>query len=182
VRAGLERLGHPLRSADLDAATARTLAAVAPHGLVFVPIDRSTLFALVGLGPEQGLDEDTVVVATMLARLTDSALANARAVEALRARCEELRRLSTHILERQDDDLGRTAYELHEGTCQRLAAANAQLEALGAILDGQRVALAPLRDARALVNQALGELRELAQRMRPSVLGSLGYLRRSAGT
>src|SRR5262249_58942825 len=105
-----------------------------------------------------------------------AALEHARTTTELRAACEELRALSAHVLVRRDDDLGRTADELHEGTCQRLAAANAQLEALAAMLEGQRAPLARLRDARALVNHALGELRELAQRMRPAVLSGLGHV------
>jgi len=83
---------------------------------------------------------------------------------------------SGQVLARRDEDLGRTARELHEGTCQRLAAVNAQLEALGFMLEGQRVPMARLRDARSLVNQVVGELRDLAQQLRPAVLANLGYV------
>ena len=171
VEARLEAVGHPVSVGDLDVATARTLAAVAPDGCVFVRIERRAVFVLI----DRALDDETLRLVTVLARLTAAALERARTTAGLHTACEELRALSVHVLVRQDDDLGRTADELHEGTCQRLAAANAQLEALAAMLEGQR-ALARLRDARALVNQALGELRELAQRMRPSVLASLGYV------
>jgi len=125
---------------------------------------------------DHAVDDEAVRLVTVLARLTAAALDHARTTAGLRAACDELRTLSAHVLVRQDDELGRTADELHEGTCQRLAAANAQLEALAAMLEGQRAPLARLRDARGLVNHALGELRELAQRMRPSVLASLGYV------
>jgi two-component system, NarL family, sensor histidine kinase UhpB len=115
-------------------------------------------------------------VVGVLARLTAAALARAETAATLRVSCAELRRLCADVLVRQDGELGRTARELHEGICQRLAAANVQLEALAALLEPQGAALARLRDARALVNQTLGELRELAQRLRPSVLENLGYV------
>jgi len=172
VEARLDAVGRPLGVGDLDVATARTLAAVAPDGCVFVRIEPRAVFVLI----DHALDDEAVHLVTVLARLTAAALSHARTTADLRAACEELRALSAHVLVRQDDDLGRTADELHEGTCQRLAAANAQLEALAAMLEGQRAPLARLRDARALVNHALGELRELAQRMRPSVLARLGYV------
>ena len=172
VEASLDAVGRPLGVRDLDVVTARTLAAVAPDGCVFVRIEPRTVFVLI----DHALDDEAVRLVTVLARLTAAALRNGRTTAGLRATCNELHELSAHVLVRQDDELGRTADELHEGTCQRLAAANAQLEALAAMLEGQRAPLARLRDARALVNQALGELRELAQRMRPSVLASLGYV------
>jgi len=174
VRTVTERLSalrQPLGPRDLDPATARVLGTVAPRGFVLVPVDTAAFLALIG-----SLDRDAVADVTVLARLTAPALAHARAVTALRESCEELRRLSTQVLVRQDEDLARMAHELHEGTCQRLAAANADLEAATVMLDGQRAPLAALRDARSLVNQTLGELRELAQRMRPSVLVNLGYV------
>jgi len=47
---------------------------------------------------------------------------------------------------------------------------------LRTLVDGKGAAPACLRDARALLNQTLRELRELAQRLRPSVLENLGYV------
>jgi signal transduction histidine kinase len=169
-------LGRPLVADDLDSVTARTLLAVAPHGLAIVPVDPDGVLMLTD-GPADGaLDEDAVGVVTLLARLAGAAVGRAREFGALEAACEELRRLSGQVLARRDEELGRTARELHEGICQRLAAVNAQLEALGSMVEGQRAPLARLRDARGLVNRALGELRELAQRLRPSVLENLGYV------
>jgi signal transduction histidine kinase len=176
LRGRLRALARPLVPADLDPATAETLLAVAPHGLAVVPVEPEGLLMLAGRSSDAQLDEDAVGLVMLLARLAAAALERVRELAALEAACDELRRLSGHVLARRDEELGRTARELHEGICQRLAAVNAQLEALGSVVEGQRAPLARLRDARALVNRALGELRELAQRLRPSVLENLGYV------
>ncbi len=166
----------PFDVSDLDPAIARTLEAVAPHGLMIVPVGRDAFLVLVESEVGPAIDADALGPVLVLARLAASAFERARAAATLRASCEELRHLCTNVLVRQDEQLGRTAREVHEGICQRLAAANAQLEALGALVDGRQDTRACLRDARALVNQTLGELRELAQRLRPSVLENLGYV------
>ena len=172
----LRALARPLSPEDLDPVTARMLLAVAPHGVVIVPVGAEGLLILADRTPEGEVDEDGLGVVTLLASLAGAALARGREVASFEAACDELRRLSGQVLARRDEELGRTARELHEGTCQRLAAVNAQLEALSFMLDGQRVPLVRLREARSLVNQTAGELRELAQRLRPSVLENLGYV------
>jgi len=172
----LPTLRRPLEIDDLDSRLAHTLRAVAPGGIVVLAIDETSFLALLEPTAEDSIAADAVAVASTLAGLAAATFERARAVASVIASCAELRRLCTDVLARQDDERGRTARELHEGICQRLAAANAQLEALAAVLDTQRGALARLRDARALLNQTLGELRELAQGLSPSVLENLGYL------
>ena len=175
----LDRLAaaeRPLAGDDIDGVLGRTLRAVAPHGIVLVPVDRLSLFVVVARAVESELDEDAVAVVTLLARLASAALERVRGAVALQTRCEELRRLCADSLVRHERDLARTARDLHEGVCQRLAAANAHLEAVAGAVRGQRDVLGALRDARALVNQTLGELRALAQQLRPSVLENLGYV------
>jgi signal transduction histidine kinase len=173
----MHALCRPLAADDLDDPLARTLRAVAPHGLVVVPIDAGALLVLVASTQGGGdLDADGIAVVTLLARIVAAALRRERGQVALEQSRAELRRVCADVLERHEQQLSRTAGELHEGICQRLAAANAQLEALGAAVQGQREPLARLRDARGLLNQTLGELRELAQQLRPSVLQNLGYV------
>jgi signal transduction histidine kinase len=174
--ARLRALDRPLSPDDLDPAIARMLHAVAPNGVVVVPVGADGLLILAARAPRGGLDGDALGLVKLVADLAGAALGRAREFAALEEACGELRRLSGQVLARRDEELGRTARELHEGICQRLAAVNAQLEALGSMVEGQRAPLARLRDARGLVNQAVGELRELAQRLRPSVLENLGYV------
>jgi signal transduction histidine kinase len=98
-------------------------------------------------------------------------------VATLRETSDALRRFAGEILERRDEQLRQTARELHDGIGQRLAAANAQLQALAPLLDGSPPAARErFRDARALVVRTLGELRELAHALRPSVLEDFGYV------
>lgn len=174
VRAA-ERPGGAAGPADVDPPTRRTLAAVAPHGFAILSLGTNIRAFLVLLDPPSGVfEEDALAAATMLAMVGGAAIESARRVAALRESSDELRSLLTQLLGRQDDELWQTARALHEGIGQRLAAANVQLEALGALVAGS--AAARLADARALVDQAIGELRDVAQELRPSVLEDFGYV------
>jgi signal transduction histidine kinase len=161
---------RPFSADELGPPVAGTLAAVAPAGVFVMPVEEDALLVLVDAAPDASAELAAVAV---LARDT---LARARRIAALEDENAELRALLARVLVGHDEQLGWTAHELHDGVCQRLAAAGAQLEALAAVVDGQRGALGRVRDARALVNRAVGELRELAQRLRPSVLEHLGYV------
>jgi signal transduction histidine kinase len=174
----IRTLGGPVGFEDLDPGAARLLAALAPHGFLAVPLD-GTGGLLVVIAAESGprVDGDVSGPLGMLGTLAGATLERAQQVSAQRERRDELHRLAEHVLAARDEELRHTAHELHEGTCQRLAAANVQLQALEPLLAGNvGAAHARLRDARALVNQTIGELRELAQALRPSVLEDFGYL------
>jgi signal transduction histidine kinase len=175
----LRALGRPVGPDDLEEPAARTLAALAPHGFLAIPLGSEVAALLVLMEPAAGadLDEGAVAAVTVLGVLARAALRSAERFVALRESREELRRLAREVLSARDRELRRTAHTLHEGICQRLAAANAQLQALDPLLDADPTAArARLRDARALVHQSLGELRELAQELRPSVLEDFGYV------
>jgi signal transduction histidine kinase len=172
-------LGRPVGLDDLDGVAGRALAALAPHGFLALPVGSGVRALLMLIEPEarSALDEDTVAVATVLAALAGETLASARRTAALHESCDELRHLATHVLACHDQEQTRTARSLHEGVCQRLAAANVQLHALEPLLDAEAAgARACMRDARTLVSQAIGELRELAQGLRPAVLEDFGFL------
>lgn len=174
----MRALGGPVGLEDLDPGAARLLAALAPHGFLAAPIDGDAGLLFV-LAPESEppVDGEVSVLLGMLGVLVGATLERARLVSTSRERCEELHRLAEHVLVARDEELRQTSHELHEGICQRLAAANVQLQALEPLLAGSvDGAHARLRDARSLVNQTLGELRELAQALRPSVLEDFGYL------
>ncbi len=177
--ARLRALGRPLGPDDLDGASGRLLAAIAPRGFLALPLGPSVSAVLLVVEPSAGagLDDEAVRAVTVLSMLAGAALRNARRLARLEESREELRRLAAHVLVSRDHELGRTSHALHEGICQGLAAANAHLQALDPLLDGDPVGVrAGLRDARTLVKQALGELRELAQDLRPPVLAAFGYV------
>jgi signal transduction histidine kinase len=164
---------------DLEEPIAPLLRAVAPRGFLALPLGLASDAMLVVMEPANGtgFERDVVTAATTLALLTGAALEGARRLGSLRETCEELHRFAEHLLARRDQELGRTARGLHEGIGQWLAATNAQLEALDELLPPNGTsARARLHDARVLLERTLGELRELAQELRPSVLEDFGYV------
>ncbi|TMB13686.1 MAG: hypothetical protein E6J71_22280 [Deltaproteobacteria bacterium] len=177
--ARLRVLGRPLGLEDLDDTSARTLAALAPHGLLMVPVGTGVSAVLLLVEPvaEGVLDDDALAAVGMFAMLAATALENVRKFRTLRETCGELRHFAVEVIERRDEQLRHTAQAIHEGIGQRLAAANAQLQALEPLLEGgPDAARERFRDARALVVQVLGELRDLAQALRPSLLEDFGYV------
>jgi signal transduction histidine kinase len=165
---GPENLGEP---------AARLLAALAPRGFLAAPLGGDGAGLIVVMAGEQPLDAEIAGLLVMLGATAAATIERARQVGELHERSEELHRLAEHVLAARDEELRHTAHELHEGICQRLAAAHVQLQALDPLLDGNGTpARARLHDARVLVKQTLGELRELAQALRPSVLEDFGYL------
>lgn len=175
--AHLRRLGRPVGADDLEPVTSRTLEALAPHGFLAVPVGAGVSGVLVIAEPGARLEDEAVAVATVIATLAGDALTCAERVSALRESHDELRCLASEALSRRDREQRDTSHALHEGTCQQLAAVNAELVALEPLVEGDPgTARGRLRHARALVNQTLGELRELAQDLRPSVLEDFGYV------
>lgn len=174
----LREVGRPVTAEDVEGDTGRALAALAPHGVLAVPVGGGVSALLLLLAPPGWrVDEEQVAVASMLAMLAARALDGTQRVATLRETSDALRRFAGEILERRDEQLRQTARELHDGIGQRLAAANAQLQALDPLLDGSPPAARErFRDARALVVRTLGELRDLAHALRPSVLEDFGYV------
>ena len=83
----------------------------------------------------------------------------------------ELRRVSWHMLEDQESTARRFSHELHDELGQSLTALKANLAALGA--DG-----APdrprLEDCTRLVDESIGNVRQMSQLLRPTVLDDFG--------
>ena len=91
----------------------------------------------------------------------------------VQARTQELRQLLTKIVSAQEDERRRIARELHDETCQTLAA-------LGMKLDAALSAPTPdivrerLTEARAFAGRTLADIHALIYELRPSVLDDLG--------
>jgi signal transduction histidine kinase len=91
----------------------------------------------------------------------------------VQARTQELRQLLTKIVSVQEDERRRIARELHDETCQTLAA-------LGMKLDAALAAPTPdivrerLTEARAFAGRTLADIHALIYELRPSVLDDLG--------
>ena len=174
----LRALGRPLGADDLDGVVVDLLEAVAPHGFLALPVNAAVRGFLVLVEPDAGavLDETAVGLAAVLATFAGESLASLARAAALRETCEDLRRLAAYVIANRDRESEETAHELHEGLCQQLAGANAELQAVEHLIDADACARARVRDARRLINRTIGELRELAQRHRPAMLQDLGYV------
>jgi len=101
-------------------------------------------------------------------------LENERLDAELRARVEELRASRTRIVESSDAARRRIERDLHDGAQQRLVSLALSLRTLRPRLERDPEALRELDDARDQLDQGLGELRELARGIHPSVLSDRG--------
>ncbi|HWC00280.1 MAG TPA: ATP-binding protein [Bryobacteraceae bacterium] len=83
----------------------------------------------------------------------------------------ELSRVSWHLLENQETTARRFSHELHDELGQSLSAVKANLSALEAngAGGGER-----LRDCFRLVDEAIGNVRQLSQLLRPTILDDFG--------
>jgi signal transduction histidine kinase len=94
-----------------------------------------------------------------------------RVISRARWQARELSRLSGHVLETQDTVVRRISRELHDEFGQTLTAIEANLAAISpASLEQQ----AQIEDCVLLVKDAMSNVRELAQLLRPSILDDFG--------
>jgi signal transduction histidine kinase len=81
----------------------------------------------------------------------------------------ELARVSWHMLEDQEATARRFSHELHDELGQSLTAVKTNLTALESGGDGERVA-----DCLRLVDDAIGNVRQMSQLLRPTILDDFG--------
>ncbi|MEZ5101872.1 MAG: histidine kinase [Thermoleophilia bacterium] len=103
------------------------------------------------------------------------ALENERLAADLRARLDDLRASRTRIVEAADAERRRVERNLHDGAQQRLVSVSLALGLAERRLAGDPDgAVELLREARASLGTALGELRELSQGIHPAILTERG--------
>jgi signal transduction histidine kinase len=83
----------------------------------------------------------------------------------------ELGRVSWHMLEDQEATARRFSHELHDELGQSLTAVKTNLNALGA---GGQADRARLEDCLHLVEEAIGNVRQMSQLLRPTILDDFG--------
>ncbi|HEX7597058.1 MAG TPA: histidine kinase, partial [Polyangia bacterium] len=93
--------------------------------------------------------------------------------ERVKERTRELRELLTKFVSAQEDERKRLARELHDETCQTLAALGMKLDAALAAPTAEG-AREQLTEARVLAGRGLAEIHGLIYDLRPSVLDDLG--------
>jgi signal transduction histidine kinase len=91
-------------------------------------------------------------------------------IHAMEWQTAELGRVSWHMLERQEATARRFSHELHDELGQALTAVKTSLTALGGAPGDQR----RLADCLALVDGAIGNVREMSQLLRPTILDDFG--------
>ena len=87
----------------------------------------------------------------------------------------ELGRVSFHMLEDQEAAARRFSHELHDELGQSLTAVKTNLSALAAAGGGDAAETgARLADCLRLVDEAIGNVREMSQLLRPTILDDFG--------
>lgn len=98
------------------------------------------------------------------------------AERALRDSQEEIRRLSSRMLEGQERERGLMAQELHEGIGQSLSAVKFFVESAIPRAEGDAASVKLLESIVPRIQQTIDEVRRLAMALRPSSLDELGLL------
>ena len=83
----------------------------------------------------------------------------------------ELSRVSWHLLENQETTARRFSHELHDELGQSLTAVKANLISMGGVANGGKERL---DDCMQLVDEAIGNVREISQLLRPTILDDFG--------
>ncbi|MEO7965035.1 MAG: ATP-binding protein [Gemmatimonadaceae bacterium] len=142
-----------------------------------LPIPRATgaTAALVLVGdarnPFAALDDAFLVA---LGQQIGSALDGAELTRRLRARTDELTRLSSRMIEQHEEERRRLSLELHDETAQVFSAVKLQLglvreRAAGEVATG-------LDRAASLVDEGMRSIRNVTETLRPTVLDHLGLV------
>jgi signal transduction histidine kinase len=159
-------LGEERRFVDCDGAPATVEPDTPGRAVTIVGSEHDPIAAIVheaGLVEQRALLEAAGSAASL-------AFQNAQLQAKLRAQLTELRASRARIVAAGDAERKRLERDLHDGTQQRLLAAGLALQLLAD--DGGNAAL--LVDARAELQAALRELRELAHGIHPAILTDNG--------
>ena len=173
VTAKLYRSGRPERVDDYDEVEsdlAERLREFGIHSVVGAPIHvAGRLWGAVMASSEQAhaFPAGTEARISSFAELVTAALANVDAREQLAAS-------RTRIVEAADTARRRIERDLHDGAQQRLVSLALSLRRLESSLEPNSAAMGKLAVARAELDAALEELRELARGIHPSILSDRG--------
>ena len=98
-----------------------------------------------------------------------------RLIRRLEWQTAELGRVSWHMLEDQEATARRFSHELHDELGQSLTAVKTNLSALAAAAGGDAAGAGPrLADCLRLVDEAIGNVRQMSQLLRPTILDDFG--------
>lgn len=124
---------------------------------------------------KRSLDDIAAANDALEARVADRTRELAQLYEELQEREQARLALLRKVISAQEDERKRLARELHDETCQTLAALGVRLDvALSAVGDGP--ARRAIDEARALASRSLDEVRRMMYDLRPAVLDDLGLV------
>ena len=157
----------------LDHADAGTLT---PMGLCLpLRVRDRTIGVLEAYGPEPLAERANVEILTSFASQVGSALENARLYRELAEREHRLHDLVGQVLAAQEDERRRVAYEVHDGLAQTAAAAHQLLQAFARRYSPDSTkAQKNLNRVLELVQQTVGEARQVIADLRPTALDDFG--------
>ncbi|MFQ5880667.1 MAG: response regulator, partial [Dehalococcoidia bacterium] len=127
------------------------------------------------LGAEEFSEEDEVL-ATSLASQAALAIENARLYESVAKERERLQGLAGRLLDTQEEERRRVAYDIHDGLGQLITAAGMHLEAFRGDrtqVEANEVEEELGKGSRCL-QDAIAEMRRIVSELRPSLLEDLG--------
>ncbi len=162
VRGGWPPKGDGLTAFPYAAALPIPRTTDAPAALVLVGDARNPFAAL----------DDAFLVA--LGQQIGSALDGAELTRRLRARTDELTRLSSRMIEQHEEERRRLSLELHDETAQVFSAVKLQLGLLHERVDGD--VARGIERATSLVDEGMRSIRNVTETLRPTVLDNLGLL------
>jgi len=122
-----------------------------------------------------GFDAEDVETVTGISKVASIAIQNALAYRKISQTEEELRRLSTRLLNLQDEERRRIARELHESTAQELAALRMCVGRIARVKSRLSVKMREtLNECLALSDGLVREVRTLSYLLHPPVLDQAG--------
>ena len=125
--------------------------------------------------PEHLAESGAVDTFASLASQAASALENARLYEELTERERELQELLRQLLTAQEEERRRVAYDVHDGLAQTAAAAYQHLQTFARRYPPDSApAQEVLEEALELLQQTVGEARQVISDLRPTVLDDFG--------
>jgi signal transduction histidine kinase len=146
--------------------------------VMFSPLTiKGEVLGLIGLGNKSGgFTEDDARIASAFGELASIALLNSKTLSALQNSEEQLRFLSSRLLQAHEEERKRLSRGLHDSIGGTLSAVKFSLEnARGRIEEGE-VTPEPFDELIDMVRGAIEESRRIYMDLRPSILDDLGVV------
>jgi PAS domain S-box-containing protein len=177
VRSAVDETSKGQRSRSMQLRRAQNTEDARPLTGVFLPlrVRGRVIGVLEAYGPHALAEKETMATLSSFASQAASALENARLYEELAERERELHDLVGRIMEAQEEERRRVAYEVHDGFTQMAAAAYRRLALFAEYRPPESEQdRKELENIVRLVQQTVGEARRVIANLRPTTLDDFG--------